>query len=147
MNPVEAHQSHRTLDEVIAYPAHDPRRASTEYRKVHDHLVYELDEPCWICGVRQSELPNGEHMETHHDVLEWALAGAADPRLILADFREMGAADDPHLRQFLDSEGNMLVLCARCHRGARRGVHMITYPAWVAQKYIKDHDITGGSSG
>ena len=142
---VEAHNLHRTLDEIIAYPSHDPRRASALYKKVHHHLVYELDEPCWICGVRQSGLPEGQHMETHHAVLEWALAGAADPKLILADFPKMGVADDPHLRQWLDSEGNMLVLCAKCHRGARRGIHMITYPAWIAQRYIDSHDITGGA--
>jgi hypothetical protein len=142
---VEAHQVHRTLDEIIAYPEHDPRRASAEYKKVHNHLVYELDEPCWICGVRQSLLPNGEHMETHHAVLEWALEGAASPELVMADFPAMGGADDPHLREWLDSEGNMLVLCQRCHRGARRGIHMITYPAWIAQRYLDGHDITGGN--
>ena len=141
---VEAHEVHRTLDEIIAYPEHDPRKASAEYKRVHNHLVYELDEACWICGVRQSGLPEGQHMETHHYALEWALAGAADPALIMADFPEMGTADDPHLRKWLDSEGNMLVLCQVCHRGARRGIHMITYPAWIAQRYIKSHDITEG---
>lgn len=133
-----AHVVSRTLHESIAYPEHDPRKASAEYTKVHHHLVYELDEACWICGVRQSQLPKGQHMETHHWVLEWALANAADPAKILAGFPEMGAADDPHLRQWLDSEANMLVLCARDHRGGLRGIHMVTYPAWVAQKYLRD---------
>ena len=70
---VGGHTQTRTLTESVFYPPHDPRKASSEYKKVHHHLVYELDEPCWICGVRQSELPDGEHMETHHWHVEWAL--------------------------------------------------------------------------
>jgi hypothetical protein len=134
----------RTLTETVWFPDHDPRRSSAEYRRVHHHLVYELDEACWICGVRQSQLPKGAHNETHHYHLEWALANAVDPKLILADFPAMGEADEPHLREWLDSEGNMLVLCSVCHRGGQRGVHMITYPAWVAQRYEATHDITKG---
>jgi hypothetical protein len=141
----DGHLAKRTLQEVIAYPAHEPRKASAEYGRVHHHLVYELDEPCWICGVRQSQLPAGQHNETHHNTLEWALEGYADPALILADFPAMGAADDPHLRAWLDSESNLFVLCSRDHRGAMHGVHMITYPAWIAQRYLDDHDITKGT--
>ena len=145
VNKKPFHNVHRTLDEIIAYPEHAPRKASYEYKRVHKHLVYELDEPCWVCGVRQSQLQAGQHNETHHAILEWALEGAANPSLILADFPEMGAADDPHLRQWLDSEGNMLVLCSLHHRGAMKGIHMITYPAWIAQRYLDGHDITGGA--
>ena len=146
MTDVPAHPVSRTLKETIAYPSHDARTASAEYKKVHHHLVYELDEPCWICGVRQSQLPDGEHMETHHDAVEWSLANAVDPALIIKDFPTMGAADDPHLREWLDSEGNMLVLCATCHRGGFRGVHMITYPAWVVQRWEPGHDVTKPAS-
>ena len=138
----EGHFVTRTLTESIWYPEHDPRKASAEYKKVHHHLVYELDEACWICGIRQSTLPKGEHMETHHWALEWALANAVDPVLILADFPTMGEADEPHLRKWLDSESNLFVLCERDHRGGQHGVHMITMPAWIAQRYKKNHDIS-----
>ena len=67
--PVTGHLVTRTLTESVWYPEHDPRKASSEYKKVHNHLVYELDEACWICGVRQSTLPKGEHMETHPGTL------------------------------------------------------------------------------
>ena len=138
----EGHFVTRTLTESIWYPEHDPRKASAEYKKVHHHLVYELDEACWICGIRQSTLPKGEHMETHHWALEWALANAVDPVLILADFPTMGEADEPHLRKWLDSESNLFVLCERDHSGGQHGVHMITMPAWIAQRYKKNHDIS-----
>lgn len=137
-----AHIVTRKLTESVFYPEHDPREASAEYTKVHHHLVYELDEPCWICGIKNS---TGGAMETHHWVVEWALANAIDPAKILASFPSMGEADEPHLRQWLDSEGNMLVLCEEHHRGGTYGIHLITYPAWVSQKYhYDDWDLAEG---
>jgi len=82
-------------------------------------------------------------METHHWHLEWALANAVDPSKILADFPDMKSADDASLRNWLDSEGNMLVLCEAHHRLGTVGIHMITYPAWVAQRWLRGgHDIS-----
>jgi hypothetical protein len=146
---VPAHSQTRKLTETIAYPEHDPRKASSEYRKVHHHLVYELDEACWICGVRNSTLsdlvhnPKGaKQMETHHWRVEWAECNAVDPVLVMTDFPTMGAADEPHLRQWLDNEGNMLVLCDVDHRAGLEGIHSVTYPAWVVQRYLANHDVT-----
>ena len=149
---VAAHAVTRRLMETIAYPEHDPRSESEEYRQVHHHLIVELDEPCWICGVRRSTLgdparnPRGaKQMETHHYHVEWALANAIDPAKILHDFPELGAADAEHLRQWLDSEGQMLVLCNVCHRDPHYGIHSITYPAWVAQRWLQqDWDLVRG---
>lgn len=140
---VEGHSQTRTITESIWYPSHESRKASAEYKRVHQHLVYEMDEPCWICGVRQSQLPSREHMETHHFHVEWALVNRIDPAAIIADFPDMGNADDPHLRRWLDSEGNMLVLCSAHHRHGLVGIHSITYPAWCAQRWLKNgHDIS-----
>ena len=146
---VAAHAVTRTLKETIYYPEHAPRKSSAEYKKVHHHLIYELDEPCWVCGVRNSTLGDptknvrgSKQMETHHSAVEWAEANAVDPALVMTDFPAMGAADEPHLREWLDSEGNMLVLCDVCHRHGMAGVHMISYPAWVVQRYLDNHDVT-----
>ena len=134
---VAGHLQTRTLTESIWYPDHDPRKASAEYKKVHQHLIYELDSPCWICGIRQSQLPAGEFMETHHWHVEWALVNRIDPSLIIQDFPM------DNLQEWLDSEGNMLVLCSEHHRHGLIGIHSITYPAWVAQRWLKDgHDIS-----
>ena len=120
----------RTLEEAVAYPPHDPRKASAEYTKVHYKLVVDLDEPCWICGITHSQ---GGAMETHHSHIEWAAATGVDLKLVMQDFPSL--TDEPKLREWLDSEGNMLVLCATHHRGSRKGIHMITYPAWLLQRY------------
>jgi hypothetical protein len=100
-----------------------------------------MDEPCWICGVRHSDvqkMPVKERLawqlETHHDELEWAAANGVDLSRITADFPVI-MADPARLRDWLDSEGNMLVLCATHHRGSRTGIHSITYPAWKLQRW------------
>jgi hypothetical protein len=131
---------HRTLVEDIFYPAHEPRQASGEYRRVHHHLVVELDEECWICGVRHSDvlqMPAAEQrhwqLETHHSEIEWAAANGVDLALVMRDFPAL--QDREALRSWLDSEGNMLVLCATHHRGSRTGIHSISYPAWKLQRW------------
>ena len=100
-----------------------------------------MNEPCWICGIRRSdwlklpkELQSKWQLETHHVELEWAAANGVDLKKITADFKEI-MADPDKLRHWLDSEGNMLVLCATHHRGARTGIHMISYPAWKLQRW------------
>lgn len=120
----------RTLIEDVFYPPHEPRRASSRYHHTHKHLVYELDEPCWICGVRHSE---GGKMETHHNHIEWAAANGVSLDLVMHDWPAL--TDRAALRDWLDSEGNMLVLCDKHHRGSRTGIHCVSYPAWVLQRY------------
>jgi hypothetical protein len=149
---VEHHAVTRKLMETTAFPDHDPRKASSEYKKVHYRLVVELDEPCWICGVRNSTLSDpdqnvkgSKQMETHHFNVEWAMANGVDPKKVYKDFPDMGVPDDEHFRQWLDSEGNMLVLCDVCHRHPYYGIHMITYPAWVVQRVLRDgYDLVKG---
>lgn len=134
--PTKGTELKRTLLEDVFYPPHDPRQASSEYRLVHHKLVVEMDEPCWICGERNS---SGAAMETHHSELEWAAERAfeGDAEMLEAITRDHAAImnDPATLRQWLDSEDNMLVLCAKHHRGSRTGIHSITYPAWKLQRY------------
>lgn len=120
----------RTLVEDIFYPPHDPRKASAEYTRVHHHLVVVMDSPCWICGIRHS---TSGAMETHHDEIEWAAANGIDLTRLIVDFPDI--TDEDKLKAWLDSEGNMLVLCETHHRGSRTGIHMVTYPAWKLQRY------------
>lgn len=148
----------------MLYPDHDPRKASAEYRRTHHRLIVELDEPCWICGIRNSQvkampmpLQRQWQLETHHSELEWAaeLAFEQDPVMLAAIIGDLNGqhpqerlatlvgaiggivhgTDAAALREFLDSEGNMLVLCATHHRGGRTGIHAITYPAWKLQRF------------
>jgi hypothetical protein len=85
------HENRRQLDERAFYPAHDARKESAEYAKVHKKLCITLNLPCLVCGVTYSILNNAaankdpkqnpygaNAMETHHHIIEWALANAID---------------------------------------------------------------------
>jgi hypothetical protein len=126
-------QLNRRLDERVAYPPHPPRKSSSTYTRTHHHLVYVMDAPCWICGIRHSQ---GGAMETHHYRFEWASQFGLDLAKVEADFPDL--TDQAKLAEWVDSEGNMLVLCATHHRAQLEGIHMITYPAWLLQRYQGD---------
>jgi len=121
---------HRQLDELVAYPPHEPRSESPTYVKTHHHLVYTMDAPCWVCGIRHSQ---GGALETHHAHFEWASQNGLDLEKVTVDWPDL--TDRQKLAEWVDSEANMLVLCAAHHRGKYTGIHEITYPAWLLQRY------------
>lgn len=124
---------HRNLDELVAYPPHPPRKSSPTYQRTHKHLVYQLDGPCWVCGIRHS---TGGAMETHHAHFEWASQNGLALARVTADWPAI--TDRAKLAVWVDSEANMLVLCAAHHRGKHTGIHEISYPAWLLQRYEGD---------
>jgi hypothetical protein len=72
-------------------------------------------------------------METHHAHFEWASQNGLDLEKVAQDWPDL--TDRAKLAEWVDSEGNMLVLCATHHRSQHQGVHMISYPAWLLQRY------------
>lgn len=127
----------RTLEELILTPSHEPRGDdpyAAEYHAARHHAIIVLDTPCWVCGIRNS---NGGKMESHHGIVEWSLANGIDPKKIQSQYPEFNLADQAAFLKWLDSEGNLLILCAQHHRGYN-GIHSITYPPFLAQKYAKD---------
>lgn len=143
MSEQGTHSVRRTLSEAVFYPHHEPREASRLFRDTRKRLIVELDTPCYVCGVRQSTLSDparnvcrASAMELHHAVIEWALAGAVD----LAKLRQQYAAvtDQASLEAWIDSEANSMVLCDMHHRFVEQGIHTLTYPIWLAQRYVRD---------
>lgn len=129
------------IHENVWYPAHAPRTESPEYAAEHHRLTVVEDQPCFICGVRNSTLgsplenPHGATaMETHHRWVEWSLINATDAAKLEAQFGQQ-----PDWPAFLDhDEQNLLVLCDVHHRHKEAGIHEMSYPIWVAQKFLKD---------
>lgn len=162
----------RTLSETVFYPEHAPRTASALYAQTHHHLVYDLDLPCVVCGVRRSTLGDltqnrvgARAIETHHALVEWAgqteinWDKLAQDNPTLPTLVSIAQAFHAHLlangslppdykldaTPFVDSTEQMLVICDVDHRGSQRGVHMITGPVWELQRYeAGDWDFTGG---
>ena len=163
-NVAKVHKLARDLHEVAFYPEHDKRTESPAYKKAHDHLTKELDLPCLVCGVRNSVLKNqttvkdpkknpygAKAMETHHHIIEWALANAIDAdkfnkaiRPNLAHRHSQNATyqrdmTPSEVRDWIDhSEDNLWVLCDVHHRARYFGIHEISYPIWCPQDLLRD---------
>lgn len=138
------HLVRHLIHESVMYPAHAPRSESPAYAEEHHRLTVIEDQPCFICGVRNSTLADPEQnpcgareMETHHRWVEWSLINATDPEKLEQFFGK--ELDAEGWSQLLDhGPENLLVLCDVHHRHKEAGIHELSYPIWVAQKFVKD---------
>ena len=158
------HALSRTLHEIAFYPQHNARKESAEYAKVHHQLVVEQDLPCLSCGVKQSTLKDPKQnlygakaIETHHHVVEWALANALDVNKfnakILPALAHRHSADPQYKQPFTEqqmlawvdhSADNLWVLCDVHHRHVYLGIHAITDPIWGPVDIVRDEFLTKG---
>lgn len=141
-------QVHATADEETPgleefYPPHPPRADTHEYRETHKLLIYTLDTPCRDCGVRHSTLSDqaqnphsARQMETHHWPLQREFADALDPAKVHKEFPQV--TDRKSLNKFVDSPGNMLVLCDVDHRSKTRGIHHIGEALEACKRFLLD---------
>lgn len=145
------HEMSDVLHQDVFYPPHSPRTESEAYAKIHHHLTVELDTPCYICGVKHSELgdatknPHGaKAMETHHVWVEWSLANAVSPEKM----KDYFGLTPEQIPDWVDhGPVNLMVLCDRHHRHREVGIHELTYPIWVAQKFVADdYQLTTGDA-
>jgi N-methylhydantoinase A/oxoprolinase/acetone carboxylase beta subunit len=153
----EFHGSRRKLDELDFYPAHDERKETPEYVKAHKHMTVELDLPCIVCGIKRTTLDGGKNrygskaMETHHHVIEWALANAIDVdkfnKAILPNLRHKHPDRREYSQPFTQkqvadwvdhSEDNLWVVCDVHHRAKFLGIHEITFPIWGPMDLLRD---------
>jgi len=151
------HAVSRLLHEVAFYPPHDVRKESPEYKKSHDDMVHVRDLPCLACGVKNSTLKDPKQnpfgavqMETHHHVIEWALANAIDPDKFNSHVLPGLLRKNPDKyapmkngmtkQQILDwvdhDEDNLWVLCDVHHRHTFVGIHAVTFPIWGPQDIL-----------
>jgi hypothetical protein len=127
--------------EVEMTPPHPPREDTPLYMKTHHHLVFTLDKPCVICGVRKSTLADpkqnrfkAKDIETHHHPIERCLLDACDPKKVSIIFPQV--KDRTSLEAFVDSEDNMMVLCDIHHRHPLFGIHHLIGPDFNVQSYL-----------
>ena len=154
----KVHAVGRLLREIVNYPGHAARRSSPEYVKAHNYLVKKLDLPCLACGVRNSTLKDptqnrlgAKQMETHHHIIEWALANAIDldkfNQRVVGQLRAKRHHDPVYDKDFTQTQllewidhhqDNLWVLCNVHHRQALLGIHEITFPIWGPQDLVRD---------
>lgn len=145
------HFERRTLHELVAYPPHAPREKDPHYGVFHHaqhHLIHELGAGCWIGGATLAQikagLPSGHRcsgatqLEAHHAVAEFAGLSEIDWRKVAGDFPQAALHSDEDFLNFAESEGGLMILCDVHHRHVGKGIHSVTYPAWLLDRYARD---------
>ncbi len=128
---MDEHEVKETIEIDVYYPDHCKREASDLFERSRHHLIDELDTPCFICGSK-------ENRELHHYYVEWAAADSIDWNgKIREDHPNFDWTTFKEPTDFVDSEYNMMVLCQVHHRHKDHGIHMLPYPLWILQKYVK----------
>lgn len=124
------HEFKEDIQVDIYYPNHSQRTESNLFVRTKHHLVDVLDTPCWICGSKDKR-------EVHHFHCEWAFGNAVDWDQMKTMHPDFDWSTFKNTEDFIDSEYNMMVLCEQHHRAQDAGIHMLPYPIWIAQKFIK----------
>jgi len=143
-------QEPRTLHELAFYPEHGPRDSDPHYAIFHaarHHLIDVLEVGCWIGGATKAEIVAGlapdhpcygaKQLEAHHHIAEFAGLSEIDWRKVAKDFPQLGIHSDEDFLRAAESEGGLLILCDRHHRGPYHGIHTITQPVWQLDRYAQ----------
>ncbi len=139
----QVHETTEAVSNVEMSPPHAPREDTPLYRKAHHFLIVEKDSPCEVCGVRNSTLGDAaqnpfhaQALESHHYPIERSLAAACDPKKVHQDYPSV--YDQDTLMQFVDSPGNLKILCDVHHRSLEHGIHHLLPADFAVQKYLLD---------
>lgn len=145
MTPTLAHvhETHEGAATIELSPPHPPRVETPEYARAHKFLVYTKNAPCLRCGVTRRTLKNpaknpmgAKALETHHFPIERSLMDACDPAKVHKDFPQV--YDRATLAAFVDSPGNLIVLCDQHHRSLEHGIHHQLVQDWAVGPYLLD---------
>jgi hypothetical protein len=133
---VVAHAETVQLRIAVAYPAHEPREADPHYAAFHAARTRLARLGRLVCWIGNADCDHAHPVELHHDKVEFSLIQDVDPARF-AEAYGLHLADDAAFLDYVESEGNLLPLCVFHHRG-HGGIHVLPYPWWVVQRYLRD---------
>jgi hypothetical protein len=123
MKFVPEHDEIKQLSELAHYEAHPERTESKLFKQVKEHMHKE-NIPCFI----NNKYCEGD-VEIHHNIIEYSAASAVDWDKVKQDHPEFTDVDQRY---------QMIALCSKHHRGKYTGIHNVTYPIWILQKYMNE---------
>lgn len=145
------HLERRALREIVAYPPHAPREQDVHYKVFHHaqhHLIYDLEVGCWIGGATLAQIKAGlssshrcagaTQLEAHHAIAEFAGLSEVDWQKVAKDFPQAALHSEEDFLNYAESEGGLMILCDIHHRHVGKGIHAVTYPAWLLDRYAQD---------
>ena len=166
MDVEQTHEQKETLSEDVFEPGHDPRTVTATFRKTKKELEELGEDRCFICNATASEagLPleahhviiercftNGTDWRRVQAVLGGAtpeelalLASSKQPilrwlhRIMSFDWASFNPDSEEAAYAFVDNMlANGLMLCKKHHTGKDEGIHDLSFPIFLFQKFAK----------
>lgn len=109
----------REIIDVIHFEARNEREESPLFKK--NKRLFKKNKA--KCIIDNSECEG--HIEIHHSIIQHGAANAVDWDRVEADY---GFRD-------IDDIKNLVPICKKHHTGKATGIHMMSYPAWILQRY------------
>ena len=129
----DAHDQKMTYTILAHIPEHDPRTSDPNYKYFNQAKRRIKKLGLWKCAIND-DLCGGQ-MELHHTHVEFSQIPNADKTKIEQYFG-LHFKDDDEFAQWLESPGNLEVLCTNHHR-THYGIHSIPAPLWEALRFRK----------
>lgn len=135
---VPSHEEVRQLIDVIHYDTHPPRIESALFIHNKDEMHRQIKAgeipPCFINnGYCEGQT------EIHHYLVEYSAGNEVMWREVNGVLRlVLGKAVDI---QTPDEKENLVPICHKHHMGVGTGIHMVTFPAWILQKFLNASNI------
>lgn len=137
---VPAHQQRTTNSYIVSYPPHPPRKSDPHYKDFNAiRKAWKKDPTKWQCAIGAhrgdfTECDTDHPLELHHAHVEFSLQNGVDLAWLARDYP--GIDNPEEVGAWVESADNLLVLCARHHRGYG-GIHHASASDYEAQKYVR----------
>jgi len=127
----DAHEQRSTIHILQHVAEHAPREDDPHYHLFERAKARIKRQGLWVCAI-SDDLCGGE-LALHHSHVEFSEINAVDPARIE---KALGLhfEDDEAFQQWVESPGNLEVLCAN-HHTSHFGVHVIPAALWEGLRY------------
>lgn len=142
-----AHSQQVTNRYQISFPDHAPRatdphyKAFETYRRLHVAAAtcfvgqrVGFDQCADALGHAIPDQPGSGGLELHHHTIEFSLLNSVDLRALQVDYPFL--TDSAAVQAWAETEGNLMWLCAKHHRGTG-GIHHAAFADFEASLYIR----------
>lgn len=133
---------------VMHYPAHAPRESDPHYGAFRAYRAHHVKTAVCYVGRRlgydqcadaqgkpMTDQPGHPGLELHHRVLEFSLINGVDLQALQLDFPDL--TDIDKVREWAETDANLMFLCPRHHRGVG-GIHHAAAADFSAELYVRD---------
>jgi hypothetical protein len=129
----DAHDVNMEFHILAHIPEHDPRETDPNYKYFLAAKRRIKKAGLWKCVIND-DLCGGQ-VELHHTHIEFSQIPNADKAKVEAYFG-LNFKNDDEFSQWLESPGNLEVLCTNHHR-THYGVHTLPHALWESLRFRK----------